>query len=318
MKSDLRIKDEYKEVVKLRRNPSAIPVCYCFDRAYANYTAVSSFSLHKNSEIPPKIYWIIPARDFEYCLNLLKVVNKFGMDITLIKLNQEHFVGWKGHDTAYYRLLLPSLLEFDKAIYIDSDTLVMSSLEDLYNQELDNYFAAGVIDPGGYTSHIFKHLKQSDPYINAGMLLLNLKLMRELDFIEGCKRIYFQYSDEINYGDQDVLNLVAQGKKKSIDNKFCRSLQINDETYDNFDLATQKADIIHFVGGVKPWMRCANRKAFEFWWEYANKLNIEDLKPVEITNITQVLFLAQNLDFNGEFEESSRWKSKAIQILLGR
>jgi lipopolysaccharide biosynthesis glycosyltransferase len=313
-----RTTDQDKEVVKLNRYNGAIPVCYCFDRSYANFTAVSSFSLHKNSLIPPKIYWIVPARDFDYCLQLLDTVNKFGMDITICKLNAPHFSGWKGHDIAYYRLLLPALLEYDKVLYIDSDTLVLAGLEELFNIDISNNLVAGVVDPGGYTSQIFHHLEENDPYLNGGLLLMNLKLMREMNFVEACKRIYHQYQSEINYGDQDVLNLVARGLKKNIDNKFCVSQQVNDQTYQNIENAIKHSYIIHFVGGIKPWMRCANKKAFSFWWDYANKLNIPDLAPIEITNITQVLFLAQCHDINEEYVDASRWKSKAIQLLMNK
>ncbi len=90
---------------------------------------------------------IVPANDFNYCLNLLQSINKIGMDITLIKLNSEHFVGWKGHNTTYYRLLLPKLLDFDKVIYIDSDTIVLSDLFELYNHDLSDSLVAGELAP---------------------------------------------------------------------------------------------------------------------------------------------------------------------------
>jgi lipopolysaccharide biosynthesis glycosyltransferase len=316
MEFSLRVVDQYKEVVKLKRYTAALPVCYCFDRAYANFTAVSSFSLHVNSLVPPKIYWIVPNRDFEYCLDLLNTINKFGIDITLIKLNTDHFVGWQGHYTAYYRLLLCALLDFEKIIYIDSDTLVLSSLDELFNHDLGENLVAGVIDPGGHTSNVFSYMGADEPYLNAGLLIMNLKKMREFNFIQKCESAYDLHKEQINYGDQDVLNLVSKGQKLAIKNKFCRSLQVNDETYDNFESAVKGSNILHFVGGIKPWMRCANKRAYELWWDYADKLQIPDLTPVEITNLTQVLFLAQSHDINQEYLEASRWKSKAIELLM--
>jgi lipopolysaccharide biosynthesis glycosyltransferase len=308
--------NDERETVKLKASDLGVPVCYCFDKKYANFTAVSSFSLHSNSLIPPKIFWVVPARDFDYCLQLLTAVNKFGMNITLIKLNAEHFVGWQGHNTAYYRLLLPQLIDVDKIIYIDSDTLAMTDLKELFNHDLTDALLAGVVDPGGHTSKIFHHLEKQEPYLNAGLLLMNLKLMRELNFVEACKRVYFKFKDEINYGDQDVINLVAVGRKLSLNSKFCRLMQTNDETYANFEKASNENDVIHFVGGIKPWMRCCNPKIFEHWWKYADKLAINDLVPEEITSVMHVLFLAQVHDINGEFQDASRWKSKAIELFM--
>jgi lipopolysaccharide biosynthesis glycosyltransferase len=313
-----RIIDDEKEVIKLQKDPSGIPVCYCFDKGYANFTAVSSYSLHINSQVPPQIFWIVPANDFDYCLNLLQSINKIGMDITLIKLNSEHFAGWKGHNTTYYRLLLPQLLDFDKVIYIDSDTIVLSDLVELYNHDLSDSLVAGVVDPGGHTSTIFHLFKDKDPYLNAGLLLMNLKSMRELNFLEACKRTYFKFKDEINYGDQDILNLVTVGRKKVLDPKFCWLMQPNLFTYSQFYEEIKKSDIVHFVGAIKPWMKWCSPKVFEFWWNFANKLGISDLHPEEITNIMHVLFLAQVHDINEEFHDASRWKSKAIELFMRR
>jgi lipopolysaccharide biosynthesis glycosyltransferase len=313
-----RIINDEKEVIKLKKDSSGIPVCYCFDRGYANFTAVSSYSLHSNSLVPPQIFWIVPANDFDYCLNLLRSINKIGMDITLIKLNSEHFTGWKGHNTTYYRLLLPQLLDFDKVIYIDSDTIVLSNLVELYNQDVSNSLVAGVVDPGGHTSTIFHLFQDQEPYLNAGLLLMNLKSMRELNFLEACKRTYFKFKDEINYGDQDILNLVTAGRKMALNNKFCSLMQPNLFPDAEFDKEIHNSDIVHFVGAIKPWMKSCNPRAFKLWWDYANKLSVDDLHPQEITNVIQVLLLAQFHDINGEYQEASQWKSRAIQIFMNK
>ncbi len=316
MKFAKKIVDHDKEVIQLEKESAGIPVCYCFDRNYANYTAVSSYSLHKNSSIPPQIFWVVPAKDFDYCLQLMNSINKFGMDITLIKVNSEHFEGWQGHNIAYYRLLISQLIDLEKIIYIDSDTLIFSDLSELFNLDLKNNLVGGVLDPGGYTSNIFHHLKPPEPYLNAGLFIMNLALMREMNFIEGCKRIYFSFNGEINYGDQDVINLACVDRKHVIDSKYCRLMQVNDETYSNFEEARDKNDVIHFVGGVKPWMKWCNPRAYDVWWDFANKLSLDDLQPQEISNVIHILLLAQCHDINNEFQAASRLKSQVIMSFM--
>jgi lipopolysaccharide biosynthesis glycosyltransferase len=318
MEFEIKLSNEHMDIIKLKRYQGGIPVCYCFDRAYANYTAVSSYSLHVNSPISPRIFWVVPSDDFEYSLDLLNSVNKIGMDITLIKVNLDHFKDWKGHKTTYYRLLLPILLDIDKVIYIDSDTIVMSDLTEIFNHDLKDKLVGGVIDPGGHTSNIYYKFQNIEPYINAGLLVMNLKLMRELNFTDACKRIYYQFVTEMNYGDQDIINLAAYQRKIILDDKFCRLMQINDETNDSFNLAVSNNHVLHFVGAIKPWMKCCSPKPFAFWWKFASKLNIKDLLPLEINSVQQVIFLAQALHLNGEFQEASFWKSKAIEILIRR
>ena len=49
--------------------------------------------------------------------------------------------------TCYYRLLIPTLLTgIDKAIYLDCDTIVLGSLEGLWNTNIENKTWAGVRD----------------------------------------------------------------------------------------------------------------------------------------------------------------------------
>jgi lipopolysaccharide biosynthesis glycosyltransferase len=91
----------------------------------------------------------------------------------------------------FYRLFIPDLFpQYDKAIYIDSDTVVVDDIAKLYNNDLDNKLFAACTDSSiQYVDKMVKYIKDVlalDPkkYINSGMLVLNSKAFRDEHFID--------------------------------------------------------------------------------------------------------------------------------------
>lgn len=86
----------------------------------------------------------------------------------------------------FYRLFIPELFtQYDKAIYIDSDTVVNDDIAKLYNVELgDNLFGACTDSSIQFVPKMVKYIKDVlalDPkkYINSGMLVMNAKQFRD-------------------------------------------------------------------------------------------------------------------------------------------
>ena len=91
----------------------------------------------------------------------------------------------------FYRLFIPELFpQYDKAIYINSDTIVNDDIAKLYNNELgDNLFGACTDSSIQYVVEMVKYIKDVlalDPkkYINSGMLVMNCKAFRDEHFID--------------------------------------------------------------------------------------------------------------------------------------
>lgn len=115
----------------------------------------------------------------------------------------------------YYRLFLPSLLpdSVEKIIYFDCDSLFTSSLTELWNVNVEGYDIAGVLDVTSANKKIKVGLSPDMPYVNAGMLLINLIKWREdgkekqmIDFI-------IKYNGNVCYHDQGTINGVCLNKK---------------------------------------------------------------------------------------------------------
>lgn len=68
------------------------------------------------------------------------------------------------------RLALPKVLDEDKVLSLDNDTIVLDDISELWEIPLGDNFFAGVREPAKSGAH---------PYINMGVCLHNLKLLRE-------------------------------------------------------------------------------------------------------------------------------------------
>ena len=129
---------------------------------------------------------------------------------------------------AYYRLLLPSLLpNLNKVLYLDVDLIVLTDLSQLFKINIDNYYVAGV---RGYNNvwmnnyakrKAFESYEQilkipsMNQYINSGVMLMNLKLMRDDNLQEKFINFVSKYHGENRVGlchDQDVINSICYNK----------------------------------------------------------------------------------------------------------
>ena len=101
----------------------------------------------------------------------------------------------------YYRIFAAKYLpeDVDRVLYLDPDIIVNGSLNELYEIPLgENYFAAA--SHNGKIMRLINGLrlglKKGTPYINSGVLLINLELLRR----------------EQNY--EDVFEYIKEKKKK--------------------------------------------------------------------------------------------------------
>ncbi|MDR1952215.1 MAG: hypothetical protein LBQ37_01715 [Elusimicrobiota bacterium] len=117
-------------------------------------------------------------------------------------------------------------------------------------------------------------IPSSDQYINSGVLIMNLKLMREMDIFP----IFLEESRKKHLlADQDIINKICFNKIYLLNLKYNFYLHIPKEEFykelsrDEVDAAQEKPYIIHYVGECKPWFRSADFFWSSFWWRYARK-----------------------------------------------
>jgi len=249
-----------------------ICIAYATDSNYINPTCVSIYSLLKNSDADNmySINVIIPSEVSQRERDIIKKVcgNFENCSLNFVVFTDE-LVGVESvvahiSNITYYRLLLHKYLEnFDKCIWLDSDTIICSDISELYEFEIGDNYIAGVKAPAYQLAADYhcKRLKipSIEGYINAGILVVNMKKLRENQmeylFLELSKR---NYADV----DQSVINVACYGKILHLNFKFnfqpSRLYESNKDIFKIFDpheiaQAYTNPTVVHFLDAVKPW-----------------------------------------------------------------
>jgi lipopolysaccharide biosynthesis glycosyltransferase len=208
-------------------------------------------------------------------INLLNLKDKFS-NITL--------ASWATYVT-YFRLVIPSSLpNLERIIYIDTDILVRHDLSELWNFDIgENYIAAVPDSFGGYFSDAAKRKERMKAgftdlnfYINAGVLLMNLKKIREDNIEQKCLE---KVGDKRLRDDQFILNYICYPKiaflhcKWNFTENKMRSYNGYIRRYDIFyspgelNEAWSNPAIFHWIGPKKPWKYYDLPLAHE-WFRY--------------------------------------------------
>lgn len=236
-----------------------IHVAFATDANFVQHLCCAMASILKNASSNDYLHFHILTDGLsEKAMENIKTVQKLGNgDVEFININSELFkdvvippnTQWT--IATWFRLILAEVLpKLERVIYLDGDISVLTSLWDLYNTDLGENFYAAVEDIS-----IKKHTKRLglDRYYNAGVLLINLEKWRSDKIADKLLEYAVNNTDKIVYLDQDVLNVVLQGKIKTIDDKWnCQVLEPGGMPSQRFNRIAEKG-IIHFIGVRKPW-----------------------------------------------------------------
>ncbi|ADL35136.1 glycosyl transferase GT8 family [Butyrivibrio proteoclasticus B316] len=192
-----------------------------------------------------------------------------------------------------YRLLLAELLpEYDRCIYVDGDTIVCRDLSNLFTVDMDNNYIGAVrdIEAAKYITGFDYRSRRPDTtgYINAGVLLMNLRKIREDNLI----RDFLELSKEkLIFADQDILNIACKDKILFLELKYnalvkYRFLNYKEDRYagfitkyfsvDEIHEAIDNPVIIHYAQPVKPWHTPYVYKG-EYWFDYVKRYISHDV-----------------------------------------
>lgn len=194
--------------------------------------------------------------------------------------------------TCYYRLLIPTLLQrISKAIYLDCDTIVLNSLESLWNTTLENKAWAGVRDRINDYIRVYNRLDfpLEYGYFNDGVMLLNLDEMRKVDIIAISKDLAKNIPLALKNHEQDILNKIFYKSKQPLDFKYNlleyylyteEWLYLNRKYYPEIIEACKNPVIVHFCMPQKPWhIECINPYK-ELYYRYRKMTPWPELKLV--------------------------------------
>ena len=166
----------------------------------------------------------------------------------------------------YYRFAIPEFAGPDtkRALYIDSDTVVLGNLRELWDTDLGGA-PIGAVHDGGLNAQGFAEKWDLPPvdlgYFNAGVLVLDLEQIRRSGFFEQAVSMMQARWDEFEMGDQDVLNLLYWDNWARIDSRWnCQRRMLvhlakgGEQTTPEHMRATRRPKLVHYTEKFKPWL----------------------------------------------------------------
>lgn len=168
----------------------------------------------------------------------------------------------------YYRAFIARLFpQYEKAIYIDSDVVLLGDIGELYDMDLGENVLAARIDPKVTNVPEFKGYVENalgieaSKYVNSGVLLMDLKKLRKLKYITQMTDLIKKYDADLVAPDQDYLNIILKDKILFLDDGW--NAQPEKEL-------GPEVKLIHFNLFKKPWY-CDDIDQAELFWNIAKE-----------------------------------------------
>ena len=206
---------------------NAVEIAFILDEGFVIPTSVAITSLvkNKNKDTNYNIY-LIASNLSDYSIDKFYKYSSKSIAINIIKSDSIKYKNYHQFDSkkpccasisALLKFELPNLLpDLDKILYLDGDIIVKKDLSILYKTNLDDNYAAVVKDSGCIYYHSSESIKNLKNYFNSGVMLLNLKKMREHNMPEkllDAKR----NSSDMSLMDQNIFNILFENHVKFMD-----------------------------------------------------------------------------------------------------
>ena len=214
-----------KNYNNLKENKTNIHISMAFNNKYLYpiLIAMESVLSKANKEKTFVTYHLLCSPDVtEITLSKLKsLMNRYSNNLEIIFYDMgKNFIqrdNKRFSQCTFYRLLLPIICSSDRILYLDADTLVFKDLNEMYQIDFNENYILGMLD---YLYYGIDYLGiNSEKYINAGVILLNLEKIRN-------DKIYYNILNITNSNiilknnDQTVLNYALYPKIGLIPYKY--------------------------------------------------------------------------------------------------
>lgn len=224
---------------------------FCINNQYCETIKVLIYSLITHNPGYHHFYFIHSNLQLKNQKELTNYTRKLGHSISFYKFNKNiNTLPVNGKNWSieiYFRLFacyIPK--DVDKIIYLDGDIICTGSLSELYNTSCiiaavknDNQDACKRLSAEGVTT-----------YFNSGVLLLNLKLLREMDDEKNLLNEIFFMKEKLIFPDQDFLNIKYKDVISSIPKIYNYMISVA-EINPNY-MREDEPILVHYVM-EKPW-----------------------------------------------------------------
>lgn len=259
-----------------------IPVFLTISDDYAPYAACTIASLikHSNTKKHYRVVILYDKLSFKNYFRLRNLVTK-NCEIQFHKITHSLYLrtiinhcskktgagDFFSSAVYYYRSFIARLYPmYNKAIYIDSDTILRDDIANLYDIDLGDNIVGAVVDKKVENVPEFrKYVERAlgvphTEYVNSGVLLIDLKKMRKIRYLSKMVNMINTFDANLVAPDQDYLNVICRGKIMHLGPEW-NMQPVKGELPEN-------TKIIHFNLFKKPW-HYDDVDCEEIFWEYA-------------------------------------------------
>lgn len=204
-----------------------IHICLSSNSRYLPGLLVAMVSIVRSSSDKKRLVFHVfsDGLSYEEKQKIIDVVMELGADKPLfhepdINPIKEKFNAYKSAHTAFLRLFYCDLIDEDWVVYTDVDTLWMRDISELWELRDDKVSVLWCRDLPSIQRGVKAYSKwnpdfEEDRYSCSGVMLMNLKRMRESKFIDKCIDFVTKWGTPF-FVDQDILNYVCRNDEKAL------------------------------------------------------------------------------------------------------
>ena len=206
----------------------------------------------------------------------------------------------------YYRFIMGKVLygKVDKVLYLDADILCIGSLKELKHIDMGNNIVLAISEKG--TINVKRLALENGKYFNAGVLYIDINKWNDEKIAERAITMLNENPEKYTYLDQDVLNILLDGKTYFADTKW-------NYLYDMRKMNNQLPEgivLIHFIGD-KPW-QCWSQHHFmvKYYNQYMEKSPWSDMPLTEPIHYKEKKRMAKSYANRGQYLQCFLWYCK--------
>lgn len=234
------------------------------DKYIMPLTVMLTSLLENNRNTGISVYFLYSDVSAENFRILEDMIQSSGQTLIPVRIPEQVFSSLKtakriSRET-FFRLLVTKYVPADvkRILWLDCDIIVRGDLSGLYHTELDGCSLAGCERTDRMQASFKQYFEKfglPEPvhYINAGVLLMDLETLRQMEMetlITECIEKYG--ADSFKYADQDLINIIFRGKIRLLDYREY-NLMTNAELYTAGLSCPDRCVVIHYAGRLKPW-----------------------------------------------------------------
>lgn len=268
-------------------------ILFAADRGYLPHMATAIASLLANN--PHEAFHLHVIHTDIDDQSLAKLRTKIDQPLTAHRIPEDAFTDLPtfGHiaRSSYYRLFAADVLPGRRALYLDSDLIVLAPLAPLLATDMAGHAVAAVINPG-ITPHPGLAMSEGAAYLNSGVMLLDLDQWRARALRESVTARIRQAPQAIRFADQCGLNAVLDGdwlqlhpRYNAIANFWVEGMDAAISAYGDQAVTETRANpaIVHFTGSSKPWQLNDTHPMKASYWHYRRQTAFARRLPDDIS-----------------------------------